>query len=119
MHELSLAQGICRTIAQQTGRRRLAVIRLDLGGLSGVHAESLVFCLGEVARLEGLGQPAVEVNTITPTMRCACGREYAVRDILDPCPACGGYDREAIGGMDLTVTSVDLFEDEEEPHDRG
>ena len=50
-------------------------------------------------------------------MRCACGREYQAEDILDPCPACGGYQREVTAGMELTVTSVDIAEEEDLPND--
>jgi len=116
VHELSLAQGICRTIIERVGQRRLAAIRLDVGALSGVNADSLEFCLGEVARIEGLGAPTVVINRIAPAMRCACGRDYTVEDILDACPDCGGYEREVVAGMELTVTSVDL-PDEDEPND--
>ena len=111
MHELSLAAGICRTIVEQIGVRRLTVIRLDIGALSGVSAESLEFCLGEVARIEGLGEPRVEVNHIRPRMRCACGSEYEVEEVTDACPDCRGYEREVIAGMELTVTSVDVVEE--------
>jgi len=115
VHELSLAQGICRMIAERLGRRRLATIRLDVGVLSGVNADSLQFCLGEVARLEDLGEPTIEINQIAPRMRCECGREYRVEDILEACPACGGYEREVVAGTELTVTSVDI-PDEEDAH---
>jgi hydrogenase nickel incorporation protein HypA/HybF len=108
VHELSLAEGICRTIVEQVGRKRLAVIRLDVGVLSGVNADSLEFCLSEVARAEGLGEPAVETRTIKPQMRCTCGREYEAADLLDPCPDCAGYQRDVRGGMELVITSVDL-----------
>ncbi len=112
MHELSLAEGICRTIVDQIGRRRLTVIRLDIGALSGVSAESLEFCLGEVARIEGLGQPRVGIRRIRPRLRCDCGREYEVEEVTDACPDCGGYQRQVIGGMELSVTSVDVIEEE-------
>lgn len=115
MHELSLAQGICRTIAERVGSRPLAVIRLDVGALSGVNAGSLEFCLGEVARLEGLGEPAVAITEIPARMRCACGHEYEAEIIIEPCPACGGYEREVAAGTEFVVTSVDLQDDSEEP----
>lgn len=111
MHELSLAQGICRRIIERIGRKRLGVIRLDVGVLSGVEAQSLEFCLGEVARLDGLGEPAVEITRITPAMRCACGRTYEADDLLEACPDCGGYERDVVGGTELTVTSVDVLDE--------
>ena len=111
MHELSLAAGICRTIVEQIGVRRLTVIRLDVGALSGVSPESLEFCLGEVARIEGLGAPRVEINRIRPRMRCACGREYEIDEVTDGCPDCHGFQRDVVAGMELTVTSVDVVEE--------
>jgi hydrogenase nickel incorporation protein HypA/HybF len=113
VHELSLAQGICHMISERVGRRRLAAIRLEVGALSGVNADSLEFCLGEVARIEGLGEPTIEIDPVTPRMRCACGREYPVEDILDACPDCGGYERQVVAGTELTVTSVDLPDEDE------
>ena len=112
MHELSLAQSICRAIVERTGRVPLATIRLKVGVLSGVVPDSLEFCLGEVARLEGLGEPRVEIELVQPILRCACGREYTAEDILQACPVCGGYQREVVAGTDLTVTSVDVLTEE-------
>lgn len=107
MHEFSLAGEIIRATSEKVRDMRGApctCLRVRVGELIGVSAESLRFCL-EAARagtlLEGLG---VEVETVRPRLVCpACGEvEYTGRfDIV--CPQCGGRISGVVGGRELDV----------------
>ncbi len=108
MHELGIASDICRTVSDFSEGRRVESITVDVGILAGVAVEALDFCIREVARDMGLGEPEVTIRTVSATLLCACGHEYSVNDMLDGCPSCGGYQREVRRGMDIIVREVEI-----------
>jgi len=113
LHELSIASGICRAAAEHTGGAQVTFMRVEVGALSGVLADALDFCIREVAREEGLGEPEVVVEETPPLLKCACGEEYEPNDIMDPCPKCGGFDREVVSGMDVIIREMHIGGEDE------
>jgi len=111
LHELSIAIQICRAVAERAEGRRVASIDVEVGALSGVSADALDFCISEIAKAEGLGEPRVRISEAPAALKCECGEEYTTTDLLKECPSCGGYEREIISGMDIMIRACDL-EDE-------
>lgn len=107
MHEFSLASEIIRAAAGELRDVKgvsCTRLRVRVGSLSGVSAESLRFCL-EAARagtpLEGIG---VEVEVVRPKLVCpACGEVECEGRFDIVCPQCSGRISGVVGGRELDV----------------
>ena len=113
MHELSIAESICRSVAERVGGARVDEMVVQVGALSGVNRHSLDLCLGEAARLEGVQLSSFEVQMVPAHAVCDCGHGYDVDDFLQPCPRCGGFSRSFTDGEDIVVSRLVVVEDDE------
>ena len=110
MHELGIAADVCRAVADHAGGKRVRSFTVEVGALAGVSVDALDFCVREVAKDVGLGEPDVTIVLVPAEMKCSCGIEYAAEDVLDPCPSCGGYQRHITSGMDISIRDIELEE---------
>ena len=111
MHELGIAREVCRVAAEVAAGRKVVSVTVQVGALAGVAPAALEFCLAEVARDAGLGEPEIVLENVPAAFECSCGATYAAEDPLEACPACGGYDRRITGGMDVVISQVELEEE--------
>jgi hydrogenase nickel incorporation protein HypA/HybF len=112
MHELSIAMSIVDMALEESERRDVMIdaVHLELGPLSGVVAEALLFSY-EVAcngtRLEGsrlvikdvpieVYCPACKMQRILASMQWFC------------CPECGTPTSEVIRGRELAITALEV-----------
>jgi hydrogenase nickel incorporation protein HypA/HybF len=112
MHELSIAMSIVDMAQEEAERRdvKIDAVHLELGPLSGVVAEALLFSY-EVAcsgtRLEGsqlvikevpieVYCPVCEAQRILLSMQCLC------------CPECGTPTADVIHGKELVVIALEV-----------
>lgn len=112
MHELSIAMSIVDMAQEEADSRDVLIdaVYLELGPLSGVVAEALLFsyeiaCSG--TRLEGsrlvIKEVAIEVycptcmvQRILPSMQWFC------------CPECGAPTSDVIHGKELAITALEI-----------
>jgi hydrogenase nickel incorporation protein HypA/HybF len=112
MHELSIAMSIIEMAQEEAERRsvHLDAVHLELGALSGVVKDALLFswevaCNGTL--LEGsrlvvkdipieVYCPTCEMPKALPSMQWFC------------CPDCGTPTSEVIHGKELTITALEL-----------
>ncbi len=106
MHELSVAESICRSVVRRVAGVRIDEMIIEVGVLSGVNPEALAFCLGEAARLCGIDLVRFSVKPVPAEAVCDCGRTYQATNVMDPCPGCGGFSRSFTGGDDVVVASL-------------
>jgi hydrogenase nickel insertion protein HypA len=113
MHELSIASDILDVVERTIGGRKpLQSVRLVLGSLSGVSADSLQFCFTELAEQEGFGRPELEIAAMPAGVRCRdCGDEHTANDLAKGCPVCQSLNREILSGYECMVDTV-TFEEE-------
>jgi len=108
MHELGIARDIMRTVAEHSGGRKILSVVVEVGPLAGVAVASLDFCIGEVSKEMGLGEPKITIREVPVKFKCECGAEYEATDPLDPCPSCGGYSRTILEGLDVVVREIEV-----------
>ncbi len=115
MHELSLAEGmldIARDELARHGCHRLKRLRVEVGVISGVVIDSLVFGFDSlVAGTEHEGA-ALDVVRVPLKLRCGfCGAEFEGEGIaasLTPCPSCGEvFGHSVLTGRELRVTWIE------------
>lgn len=108
MHEMGLAMELGTAAREHAAGRPLKAVYVDVGCFSGVNREALRFGLEAVFRDNTGGPVAIELRDVPAAVRCLCGREYETADLLVPCPACGGFEREITRGKDLVLTGIEV-----------
>jgi hydrogenase nickel incorporation protein HypA/HybF len=112
MHELSLTQGIVDAIGDRLGSRRVLMVRLEIGKLSGVVVDSIRFCFDLVVAGTSLEGARLEIVEPSGRARCrACASEFATDDPILLCP-CGSSDVEVLAGTQLLIKAVQLAPEE-------
>jgi len=109
MHELSITQSVVEAVADRVGERRVTVVRLSIGRLSGVVVDSVRFCFDLVAEGTVIEGAVLEVDEPTGHCRCRdCAAEFDVDDPIVLCPRCGSADVDVQSGRDLRIVSVEV-----------
>lgn len=108
MHELAITQSVVDAVTGRVPGRRVTCVRLEIGALSGVVADSVRFCFDLVTEGTGLEGAALEI--VEPSARCqcrVCGQVFEPADQLVLCP-CGSADVAVLAGHDLRIMSVQV-----------
>ncbi|MBO0770446.1 MAG: hydrogenase maturation nickel metallochaperone HypA [Actinobacteria bacterium] len=106
MHELAIAQGIIDTVTGRLPGSRVSLVSLEIGPLSGVVPDALLFCFDLATEGTGLAGARLEISEPPARCRCReCGSEFAPDGPILLCP-CGSADAEVLSGQDLRITAV-------------
>jgi hydrogenase nickel incorporation protein HypA/HybF len=115
MHEASLAGSVLQLVedaARREGFRRVAMLRLEAGQLSGVETRALRFALEALAPGTCLQGANLEIDEPPGQAWCmACAETVAIAQRGDPCPHCDGWQLEPTGGTELRVVDLLVHDD--------
>jgi hydrogenase nickel incorporation protein HypA/HybF len=116
MHEMSIALSIVEGASEEALRHhgsRVSAVRLQLGQLSGVVKEALLFsydlaCEGTI--LEG---SVLSIEEVPAAIFCRkCNAERTLASIQDfSCPVCHVPTAEVLRGRELLITGLELEEE--------
>lgn len=110
MHELSIVMSIldiAEKEAARAGAMEIEEIELDIGTLSTVDMDAFDFAWQQGVKDTLLADARTTINRIEGLARCMdCAVEFPVKEIFDPCPACGGHLLEILRGKELRVKSL-------------
>lgn len=109
---MSLCHAIAGVVKTHAAGRPVDVVRVRVGALRQVVADSLTFCWSIVAEHEDLGEAQLELELVPAAVECHdC---HAQSDIVSRwsicCPACGGARVTVVRGEEFLVTSIDVAE---------
>jgi len=112
MHEMSLAEGVLQLIedaARKDHFAKVTTVWLEIGQLSGVEPEAMVFCFDAVTR-DSVAQGArLEIITLPGTAWCmACAETVPMTEVFGECPQCGGYQLQVTGGTEMRVKELEV-----------
>jgi hydrogenase nickel incorporation protein HypA/HybF len=108
MHELSIAESVVDAVLERTGERHVGSVRLQVGRLSGVVPEALLFCFELAAEGTALEGAELLIEERKGLGHCrACSEDFALEDLVVLC-ACGSADVEVVAGRELQITSVEV-----------
>jgi len=108
MHELAIIESVVETVTQRLPGARVTLVRLEIGALSGVVADSVRFCFDLVTEGTGLEGASLEITEPPASCRCrGCGAEFAPDGPFLLCP-CGSADVAVLSGQDLRIVSVEV-----------
>lgn len=115
MHELSLAQSIVDIVHQYVPVDRgksVKSVKLKVGDLSGVVADSLSFCFSAITSETALGTATLEIERIPFTLQCKnCDNSFTSEFGIVVCPTCGGEDTQVVAGTEMQVVEIELWDD--------
>lgn len=112
MHEVALMTEAVRMAtesARAAGARRVSVLRLRVGALSGAVPAALEFAW-DVVRQNTLAETArLEIEAVPATSWCAtCRMEFTGADFFNECPGCRNVSGELRHGRELEIASMEI-----------
>jgi hydrogenase nickel incorporation protein HypA/HybF len=112
MHELSIMQSALRVAldqARQAGARRVHLIRLRIGALSGVVPDALEFAFEALAPGTAAETAKLAIEHVPARFWCAtCTREFQSDDMFAECPDCHGLSGELRAGREMELASLEI-----------
>lgn len=114
MHELSIAQSILAIAEKalpETETAPVTAIRLQIGELSAIETDALVFAFSVIRENTRFGQAELEIESIPGEAICLdCQRIFPLHTYATPCPGCGGYSRDIRRGKEMKVLHLSVAE---------
>jgi hydrogenase nickel incorporation protein HypA/HybF len=108
MHELAITEGLVDAVTARLPDQRITCVRLEIGALSGVVADSVRFCFDLVTAGTNLEGARLEIAEPGGVCRCrSCGSHFEPDGPFLVCP-CGSVDVTVLAGQDLRITSVQV-----------
>ena len=112
MHEYSLTRQIVRIAcraAEENAARRVAQVRLVVGGGSGIVPESVQLYFDQIARGTLAEGAVLSVRLVPPQMRCpVCEQNFERPRFSFACPRCGALGNPTDIGTEFYVEGVEL-----------
>jgi hydrogenase nickel incorporation protein HypA/HybF len=106
MHELAITEGVVAAVTEKLPDTKITCVRLEIGALSGVVADSVRFCFDLVTEGTDLEGASLEIEQ--PAARCqcrSCSAEFEPDGPIVVC-SCGSADVAVLSGGDLRILSV-------------
>jgi len=112
MHELSIAMSILDIVteyAEKEKAREVTEIEIEIGSLSGIVSDSLVFAL-EIACKNTISENAeIKIIEIKAEAKCKhCHKIFELENYFMQCPECQNSGYELLTGKELQVKSLKI-----------
>ncbi|MBF0546619.1 MAG: hydrogenase maturation nickel metallochaperone HypA [Candidatus Riflebacteria bacterium] len=112
MHEVSLAEGILKTvteIAKTQNAQRITTIYLKIGKLSGIAQDPLEFAFEAISR-DSIAQNAKLVFEVPQiVLQCTkCNVDVKTKNFPAPCPKCGSTCVQIKSGFEFEILSMEI-----------
>jgi hydrogenase nickel incorporation protein HypA/HybF len=106
MHELAITESLVDAVIARLPDKRVTCVRLEIGALSGVVADSVRFCFDIVTEGTSLEGATLEITQPPAMCHCRiCGGDFEPDGPIAICP-CGSVEVTVLAGQDLKITSV-------------
>jgi hydrogenase nickel incorporation protein HypA/HybF len=106
MHELAITEGVVEAVTERLPDASITCVRLEIGALSGVVADSVRFCFDLVTEGTNLEGARLEIIETAGRCRCrACGGEFEPDGPILVC-SCGSADITVLSGQEFKIASV-------------
>lgn len=108
MHELGITRNIVSIVSERAKTSKVRRVRLEIGKLSAVMADALLFCFDVVAKGTVLEGAVLEIIEMPGRAVCRdCGGEVELDSLFSPC-ACGSRNLDRTGGDELNIKDMEL-----------
>ena len=112
MHELSLVMHLLDVVAEHARSSdflRVTSLKVEVGELACVEADAFRLCF-EAASTGTVGEGAeLHLEEVPARGRCeACGAEFGMQGLGQPCPACDSSRVEVLSGRELRLRELEV-----------
>lgn len=112
MHELSIAMSIIEMASEEAEQRgvQIAAVHLELGALSGVVKEALLFSYEIACKGTPLDGSRLLVKEVSVEVLCPACKTQRILPSLNwfCCPECGTPTSDVVRGKELAITALEL-----------
>ena len=112
MHEMSLCEGILQVIESESRRQgfsRVNNLWLEIGELSGVEVDAMLFCFDAIKRRSLAAAAQMNIISVPGRAWCMqCGDNVSVKQRFDACPDCGSYQLQVTGGDEMRIKELEV-----------
>jgi len=112
MHEMALTESIVEIAveaARKQGSEKVKRVFVDVGALSHVEPEALLFCFAAVSADTIAEGAELKIDRVPGAGWCLdCGKTVPIAERFGACPECGGYQVKMTGGDDLRVREIEV-----------
>lgn len=114
MHELSIAQSIVELVRANVPAadvQSVKSVKIRVGKMSGVVADSLEFCFTAITQETPLQGAGLDIERVPFVMKCrSCGTLFESEAGIVLCPTCGAVDTEVLSGTELQVVEIEVLD---------
>jgi hydrogenase nickel incorporation protein HypA/HybF len=108
MHEMAITRSVVDAVCEHAAGRRVHSVRVQVGALCAVVADSMQFCFGLATEGTVADGARLDLDIQPGSARCrTCGAEFVLDDPILLC-ACGSADVEVLAGRDLRILSMEV-----------
>lgn len=108
MHELAITESLVEAVREHVGAQRVTRVVIEVGKLSGVVPDSVLFCFDLCAQGTPLEGSKLEIVEIPGRASCRrCSEVFDTDDAIGLC-ACGSADVEFVNGQELRIRDVEV-----------
>lgn len=112
MHELSLTEDLYQTIKEKAaadGFTRVNKVMLEVGELSHVQADAMLFCFESVMKGTIVESADLEIIKVAGQGECSeCGSISNLHQFYDPCSTCGAFGLRVIAGDRVQIKALEV-----------
>lgn len=108
MHELAITQSVVDMVVERMAGRRVATVHIQVGRLSGVVPDAMLFCWDLATAGTALEGAVLDIDAPPGAGHCrTCEANFTLDQPILLCP-CGSADVQIVAGQELRVTSVEV-----------
>ncbi len=112
MHEMTLCEGILKILKEQSISQKFMHVKtvyLELGVLSHVSPEAMLFCFDVVVKDSLADGAKLEISRLPGQAFCTqCDAVVEIDNRGQSCPQCGGYQMRITGGDDMKIKELEV-----------
>ncbi len=113
MHEVTICDSLLDLVeetARKHNARRVSVVRIRIGEISGVVPELLQHAFEILAPERKITREAsLVMDRVKPLAHCeACGRDFEPEEYIFICPACGSGRTRLLAGDELSLDRLEM-----------
>jgi hydrogenase nickel incorporation protein HypA/HybF len=112
MHEMSLCEGVLQVLqseARTQGFNKVLAVWLEIGDLSSVEPEAMLFSFDVVTRNSLADGAKLNIINVPGNAWCMqCCKTVTVKQRFDECPDCGSYQLQVIAGDEMKIKELEV-----------
>ncbi len=112
MHEMSLCEGVLQVLqteAKTQGFSKVKAVWLEIGDLSSVEPEAMLFSFDVVTKDSLADGAKLNIINVPGGAWCMqCSKNVTVKQRFDECPDCGSYQLQVISGDEMKIKELEV-----------